>query len=699
MSTKSKFTIILVLTSLVGALVFGLLSYLDSRDSLRDAAFEELTAIRTARAQQIQEYFDSVFDEASVITENPSVERALIEFREAFRALDTDPVTADPAITEELAEYYERNILPGFRRLVERGEPDAQAFMPRSRTGRYLQHQYILPERYGEGERVVTTDGDTRYERVHATFHEDLRFIRDEFGYYDLFLIDADTGDIVYTVDKESDFATNIYEGPYRGSGLGDLVEKVKDDPTRRAVHFVDLQFYLPSLGEPALFVGSSIHDGDRVVGILAVQLTNTDLNNILTANGRWSEVGLKETGETYLVGSDGTLRNESRFFVEDKADYLAALEGTATPADDIARIDARGTSVLLQRVDTEATRAAFGGATDTRVIDDYRGVSVLSAFTPLELDDRDYALIAEIDAAEAFAPVRDLSVRMLVTTAIVLPLTALVGIWLASLLMRPSREMRDTATAFLEGDEDVAFQDQSSDEWGQLGQRLNGILAMTRERLGDARSAREETSDMIRRLMPYAIGERYSEGERDIVSSAEEASAACIMLVSDPRMTDLDNPARSRDLYEALDDRLDEIATREGVDILNQAGMHYLAFSGLTSDLANHPERLFRFVRAVGMALKAFNAEHETAIRAKAGFATSAMFGALVGNYSAAYEIWGDAVVRATDFAHAAKTGDLMMTAHSAELVGEADLGEVKRVRTLSGEHIEGVHLQGFLD
>lgn len=52
MSTKSKFTLIMVLTSLIGAIVFGLLSFLESRSSLREAAFDELTAIRTARAAQ-----------------------------------------------------------------------------------------------------------------------------------------------------------------------------------------------------------------------------------------------------------------------------------------------------------------------------------------------------------------------------------------------------------------------------------------------------------------------------------------------------------------------------------------------------------------------------------------------------------------------------------------------------------------------
>ena len=203
----------------------------------------------------------------------------------------------------------------------------------------------------------------------------------------------------------------------------------------------------------------------------------------------------------------------------------------------------------------------------------------------------------------------------------------------------------------------------------------------------------------MTTRLMPAAIGERYSEGERGLVSSAKEATACSIMLVPDTRMTDVENPGRSRELYEKLDDLLDEIATREGVDILNQAGMHYVAFSGLTTPMSNHPERVFRFCGALDNALKSFNSKHETTIRAKAGIATAQMLGALVGNYSTAYEIWGDAVVRATDFAHAAKMGDLMMTAHSAKLIGEPDIGREKRVQMLSGEYIAGRHLKGFLD
>ena len=699
MSTKSKITLLLVMTSLVGAFVFGLLSYLDSRESLRDAAFDELTAIRTARAAQVEDYFESVFDEANVITENPAIRQALVRFRQGFADLEADPDT--DVELEALERYYERRVLPGYRRNLGRGKATAESFMPKSRAGRHLQSLYLVenpnpPGRYAE---LADTGGTSPYERAHADLHDDIRFIRDEFGYYDVFLIDVATGDIVYSVAKEPDFATNIYDGPYRGSDLADLVERVVADPTRQSVHITDAEFYLPSDNSPAVFVGSSIYEGERVAGVLAIQLTLDDLNAIMTAGGDWKSTGLKSTGETYLVNSDGTLLNESRFFVEDRGNYLEALREADVPEDVIADIDRRGSSILRQPVDTEASREAFSGQSDTRVVEDYRGVSVLSAYRPIRVDDHEFALLAEIDASEAFAPVRDLSRRMAVTTAIVIPLTALLGLWLSGVLMRPARVMRETARDFVGGNEEAEFQHQSTDEWGQLGQELNKVVDTAKVRLEEADASRAEIADMTTRLMPTAIGDRFSQGERQIVSHEAEASCAYIMLVPDPKMMSLDDPVRSRELYEELDDRLDQLAAKDGVDMLNQAGMHYVAFCGLTSPLKNHPERLYRFLGHARRTIAKFNSDHETTLRAKVGFATAPMFGALVGNYSMAYEVWGNAVLRAIDLAHAAKTGDLLMTDHAAKLVGVEQEAERVRANLLSNDKIAGRHFDGFMD
>jgi methyl-accepting chemotaxis protein len=37
----------------------------------------------------------------------------------------------------------------------------------------------------------------------------------EKFGYYDIFLVDPETGDIVYSVFKELDYSTSLIDGPY----------------------------------------------------------------------------------------------------------------------------------------------------------------------------------------------------------------------------------------------------------------------------------------------------------------------------------------------------------------------------------------------------------------------------------------------------------------------------------------------------
>ena len=702
MSTKSKIVLTLVLGAIAAAIVFGLLSFLEARKSLRDAAFDELTAIRTARAAQIENYFESVFDEANVITENPLVASAVRALSEAYHDIGTADEPVDLANAEsDLARFYAARILPDITAQLEDGEATFGGYGPKHDAGLYLQDVFIArnPDRRGRRETLSDTGGPTEYERLHADFHPELRFIVDEFAYYDLFLIDHETGDVVYTVRKEADFATNIYDGPYRGSRLGSVVDRVKNDPSQGAVYMSDFEFYIPSAGVPAIFVASGIYEDDALQGILAIQLTINDINAIMTAGGNWAATGLKETGETYIVGDDFLMRTESRFAVEDFDAYLQQLDATGVPDRVAEAIRKSGSAILRQTVNTEATREALRGETATRIISDYRGVDVLSAYMPLRVKGHDFALTAEIDADEAFAPVRDLLAHIAVTAAIFVPLTALLGLFIASRLMRPAFEMQGTAKRFLDGDEKATFQDQGSDEWGQLGATLNTVLDTTRQRQTDAQAARDEVSDMTRTLMPRAIGERFLEGERKVVSAEAGASAAVFFLVPDPTLNDLSDPQRSRDLYEALDDMLDELAGREGVDILNQAGMHYAAFCGLTAPIKNHAERLFRFCVAAQGALDAFNREHGTSILAMIGFETGPLFGALIGNTAMAYEIWGPIIHTAFDMAHAADPGEMVLSAAAEAQIGRKLPTKAVTIDTMGGASLKARRLAGFHD
>jgi len=63
--------------------------------------------------------------------------------------------------------------------------------------------------------------------------------------------------------------------------------------------------------------------------------------------------------------------------------------------------------------VRTDAVTQALEGKTDRKIITGYRGVSVLSAFTPLKVGDTTWVLLAEIDEDEVRKPIRNLIIEM----------------------------------------------------------------------------------------------------------------------------------------------------------------------------------------------------------------------------------------------------------------------------------------------
>ena len=68
----------------------------------------------------------------------------------------------------------------------------------------------------------------------------------------------------------------------------------------------------------------------------------------------------------------------------------------------------------------TTMTRDAFSGNTGTQIIDDYRGIPVLSAYTPLNFGSVDWVLLVEIDKKEAFQTIRTVEIRLLIIALII---------------------------------------------------------------------------------------------------------------------------------------------------------------------------------------------------------------------------------------------------------------------------------------
>ena len=147
-----------------------------------------------------------------------------------------------------------------------------------------------------------------------------MRNFLEKFGYYDIFLIDIDTGHIVYSVFKEADYATSLLTGPYANSNLGKAFQTARTANAPSFTYLIDFSPYAPSYNAPASFIVSPIFEQDKLLGVAAFQMPVDQINNIMTTHQNWRNMGLGESDETYIVGLDLTLKNESRFLIEDSS-------------------------------------------------------------------------------------------------------------------------------------------------------------------------------------------------------------------------------------------------------------------------------------------------------------------------------------------------------------------------------------------
>jgi methyl-accepting chemotaxis protein len=210
----------------------------------------------------------------------------------------------------QLTTYYTQDFSDAFSKLNDGHSPDVRKIIDQLDNATVvLQYSYIKsnPNPLGSKEKLDKSLDVSQYSQEHGKYHPSFRKFLEKFGYYDIFLVQAETGKVVYSVFKELDYATSLIDGPYANTGLGEAFRLAKAATAPDFVAITDFKQYFPSYEAPAAFVASPIFAGSEKIGVLIFQFPLNRLNAIMK-----TRTGMGETGETYLVGGDLLMRFDS---------------------------------------------------------------------------------------------------------------------------------------------------------------------------------------------------------------------------------------------------------------------------------------------------------------------------------------------------------------------------------------------------
>lgn len=469
---------------LLQAMIIALKASSDAGTALSKATERQLVSLRDTKKTQIEDYFNIIHKQAAIYADDEMIQRALLEFSEGFQRLPNDYVTSPDTLETSLTDYYTTQFAPAYMASNAGAKVDTQRLLNKlTDHAKLAQYLYISDnsQPLGNKHELYFRNNASRYDEVHKRFHKHFKLILEAFEYYDIFLIDAENDSVIYSVFKELDYATSLGNGPYASSGLAEAYRAAKALPKGETA-LIDFKRYLPSYNAAASFIGTPIYIDDVLEGVLVFQMPVGKINELMTNHQNWREAGLGDSGETYLVGQDMTARSNSRFLIETPDDFKKILIERGVDTSLAAEMVEKGTTIGLQTIDTSSIRRALSGKTGFDIVEDYRGVPVLSAFTPLDIKGLNWVLISEIDESEAFAPVTSLQWDIVISSLIATAIFTLIGLVLSAMfannISRPVEAlavtMRNIAS---EHDLTMRSDINRNDEIGDMARSVNIML------------------------------------------------------------------------------------------------------------------------------------------------------------------------------------------------------------------------------
>jgi len=659
---QSKLISLVLGASLVSLLLTGLLSFGVARNLLAEEGYERLTAIRNAQAVAIKETVEQLSDHVMTLSETRMTIDATKRFSEGFNQLQGLNANQEKA----LKTYYETIFIPKLKQKTE-GEPAAATYYPENPKERYLKYFYLA-----EGPTAISTPGNEKGSGSWGqAFKEyDQRFARlaKLFDYEDIMIADIKSGNIVYSVTKQDDLGTNLLSGPYAESQAAKVFRAVRQSKDPFFLTFSDFEQYKPSYGLTTMFVGTTIFDGDDLVGALIFQINTGRLDRLMTANRQWKEVGMGESGETYLVGEDSTFRTSPRPFLENPEQYLKLAERQGVSAEKINLIKKTGTPVLVQPVKTEAARNALAGKTGKASYTDYSGVPVVASYQPIRFGPFDWGLVAKIRRDELFSGIRRLARNLLLLAAVLIPALTFLTLWLSRQFVRPIRRLLDATEKISNGDYSIHIPVAADDEFGDLATAFNTMSDTLAEREQALKEQAEENDRLLRSILPSSAAARMKQGAAAIAETHPSVSVVYAEIEGwndiAQKLTVEESITQLGELTSALDD----CAAQFDVDKLQDVGSTYLAVSGLSRPRIDHEKRAVDCALAMLQLMLRFNATYKVHLTLDIGVHAGPLTTGVLSGERLSFDIWGQTINIARGVHESPKRNVIQVTAPIVE-------------------------------
>ncbi|PIZ30735.1 MAG: hypothetical protein COY40_03790 [Alphaproteobacteria bacterium CG_4_10_14_0_8_um_filter_53_9] len=442
----------------VGLIPLTILTGVSTWNSYQTILYEKegmFKSLEVAIEDSVHNYFKNTQGVLYTLSKDPAVASLLFHFTHATGRDDLLEVVVDDQ--KYNARYaYQREKTPGAT------ASDEESWKQKDPKVRALQHLYISgnPQPIGEKHNMESAGVDVAYDPLHARYHSKFVEYVNQFGYYDVFLVDAESQRIVYTVFKEIDFMNRIDEGYLKDTGLAKAARRAMESNDPQTVVFEDFVPYAPSYNAGAGFMASPIVKDGKAIGAVVIQLPVEALTDLLS-----SVKSLGKTAEALLIGPDFKLRTNPQ------------REDDSVVVGD----------VLPEHLKPMFTRV-LGGEKLVETFEGHTGAIVFGSLTSVEIADGvTWAFVVKEFKSEIMAPIYKMIGLTLTMVAVTVIVNIVFGLWMASTLIQPIVKL---AQSFNQSAERVGASS------GQVAEAVAAMIAASEETSAQSTVIRKSSNE-----------------------------------------------------------------------------------------------------------------------------------------------------------------------------------------------------------
>ncbi|GAA4844927.1 hypothetical protein GCM10023331_32190 [Algivirga pacifica] len=452
---------------------------------MRQLELEKLEGIRREKEHLLGSYLQKLEEDLTLSAINPFCIEMAKGLNQGFLEIDT--------VLSEKQQQQDKEDLIGFmNEMVWSRIEDEKVLLSvkdfptlGKSAGVHLQATYMARNPFGlfEKEMLDVSPSDTLlYDQWHRKCHAYFRKYKEDKQYHDILLVNP-KGDIIYSVNKQIDFGTNLLAGPFKDSHLADLFLRAQtayENQEDQTVFMKDVQFYTGNYGIPLMLAAIPIVHEQQGYGVLIFSLDEMPLNRLML--GKETKETEEATYDAYLVGKDEMFRSSPSLFQESLEEYVHEVMDEASSVELYHQVKKYNTAVLAHKLEGVARKHLKERKQQAIQGKNYLGEEVLSVYTPLEWKGNEWGIIIERPLSVIQEKMSQLAWSIAAGVIVVVLLVAYISIFLISPLKRSLMKVKEVLHQLFIGEIPEYLPHEQTGDIGQIKDTINSLVKQQQE-------------------------------------------------------------------------------------------------------------------------------------------------------------------------------------------------------------------------